>query len=337
MSSEVITLSNGSGGKATNDLINNLFYKYFNNDILSQKNDSAVLPPINNKIAISTDSFVIDPIFFNGGDIGKLSICGTVNDISMSGAKPIYISVGFIIEEGFEIKQLEKIVKSMAYTAKEAGVKIVTGDTKVVEKGNCDKIYINTTGIGIINDNNHYYSGNMVKDGDIILINGTIGDHGMCIMNQRENLEFDVKLKSDCCLLNELIKEILSVSNNIKVLRDPTRGGVATTLNEIIEHSNISMEIKEENIPVKKEVAAICDILGLDPLYIANEGKVIVIVDKKDAEMVLNVMKKNKVGKDSVILGKAIQDGKNKLYLKTQLGGKRLVSMPEGELLVRIC
>ena len=337
MSNEVISLSHGSGGKATNKLINNLFYKYFDNDILNQKNDSAVLPAINNKIAISTDSFVIKPIFFNGGDIGKLSICGTVNDISMSGATPIYISVGFIIEEGFEISELEKIVKSMADTAKEAGVKIVTGDTKVVERGSCDKIYINTTGIGIISDEKHYYSGNMVKDGDIILLSGTIGEHGMCIINQRDDFGFDVKIKSDCYLLNKLIKDILSVSDKVKVLRDPTRGGVATTLNEIIEHSNISMEIRENCIPVKKEVAAMCDILGFDPLYVANEGKLLVIVDKEDAEAVLNIMKKNKVGKDSVILGQAIQDGKNKLYLKTELGGKRIISMPDGELLVRIC
>ena len=321
MSNEIISLSHGSGGKATNKL----------------KNDSAVLPAINNKIAISTDSFVIKPIFFNGGDIGKLSICGTVNDISMSGATPIYISVGFIIEEGFEISELEKIVKSMADTAKEAGVKIVTGDTKVVERGSCDKIYINTTGIGIISDEKHYYSGNMVKDGDIILLSGTIGEHGMCIINQRDDFGFDVKIKSDCCLLNKLIKDILSVSDKVKVLRDPTRGGVATTLNEIIEHSNISMEIRENCIPVKKEVAAMCDILGFDPLYVANEGKLLVIVDKEDAEAVLNIMKKNKVGKDSVILGQAIQDGKNKLYLKTELGGKRIISMPDGELLVRIC
>ena len=255
----------------------------------------------------------------------------------MSGATQIYISVGFIIEEGFEISELEKIVKSMADTAKEAGVKIVTGDTKVVERGSCDKIYINTTGIGIISDEKYYYSGNMVKDGDIILLSGTIGEHGMCIINQRNDFGFDVKIKSDCCLLNKLIKDILSVSDKVKVLRDPTRGGVATTLNEIIEHSNISMEIRENCIPVKKEVAAMCDILGFDPLYVANEGKLLVIVDKEDAEAVLNIMKKNKVGKDSVILGQAIQDGKNKLYLKTELGGKRIISMPDGELLVRIC
>lgn len=337
MVNEIITLSHGSGGKASNKLISNLFYKYFNNEILNQQNDSSVLPIINGKIAISTDSFVINPIFFNGGDIGKLAICGTVNDIAMSGAKPLYISVGFILEEGLEINDLEKIVKSMADTAKKANVKIVTGDTKVVEKGSCDKIYINTTGIGSIEDEKAYYGGDMVKDGDCILLSGTIGDHGMCIMNNRESLGFDVDIKSDCCLLNFLIDDILSVSENVRVLRDPTRGGVATTLNEIINHSNISIEIEEDNIPIKEEVSSMCDILGLDPLYVANEGKLIVIVDEKDASKVLEEMKKNKVGNDAVILGKAIDDGKNKLYLKTKIGGKRIVSMPEGELLVRIC
>lgn len=334
---DIITLSHGSGGQATNKLIDNLFYKYFNNEFLSQKNDSSVLPVINGKIAMSTDSFVINPIFFEGGDIGKLAICGTINDICMSGAKPLYISVGFIIEEGLSIKELERIVKSMSKTAKEAGVKIVTGDTKVVERGNCEKIYINTTGIGIIKENNNYLSGNKVKDGDVIIISGTLGDHGMCIMNERENLGFDINIKSDCCLLNKLIEDILSVSNNVRVLRDPTRGGLATTLNEIVEHSKISMEIKEEFIKVKPEVSAMCEILGMDPLFIANEGKVVVIVDEKDADNVLKVMKNNKVGRDSIILGKAIDDRKNKLYLKTNIGGRRIINMPEGEILVRIC
>ena len=334
---EIITLAHGSGGKTTNKLIDKLFYKYFNNELLSQKNDSTVLPFINGKIAMSTDSFVINPIFFEGGDIGKLSICGTVNDICMSGAKPLYISVGFIIEEGLSINDLEKIVQSMAKTANEAGVKIVTGDTKVVEKGSCDKIYINTTGIGIIEEDNKYLSGDKVKPGDKVIISGTLGDHGMCIMNKRENLGFESNIKSDCCLLNELIKDILSVSKNVRVLRDPTRGGLATTLNEIIEHSNVSIEIQEDKIPVKEEVAAMCDILGMDPLFIANEGKLVVIVDKNDADNVLSIMKKNPVGKASVLLGEVINDGKNKLYLKTNIGGKRIINMPEGEILVRIC
>lgn len=334
---EIITLSHGSGGKATNKLIDELFYKYFNNEILLQKNDSSILPFINGKLAISTDSFVVNPIFFDGGDIGKLSICGTVNDICMSGAKPLYISVAFIIEEGLSFSELKEIVKSMSETAKEAKVKIVTGDTKVVEKGSCDKIYINTTGIGVIDEGKSYLSGNMVKDGDVIIVSGTLGDHGMSIMNRRNNLGFDVSIKSDCCLLNNLIEDILSISNKVKVLRDPTRGGVATTLNEIVEHSKISIELEESKIPVKEEVNAMCNILGLDPLYIANEGKLIVIVDKEDSQVVLEGMKKNPNGYDAVIIGEAINDGKNKLYLKTSIGGKRIISMPEGELLVRIC
>lgn len=334
---EVITLSHGSGGKATNKLIENIFYKYFNNDLLNQKNDSTVLPEINGRLSFSTDSFVVNPIFFEGGDIGKLAICGTVNDIAMSGAKPLYISVGFIIEEGLPLNDLEKIVKSMSDTAKEANIKIVTGDTKVVEKGSVDKIYINTTGIGVIEENEINIGGDKVEDGDVIIVSGTLGDHGMCIMNLREELGFDNNIKSDCTLLNKLISEILSVSKNIKVLRDPTRGGVATTLNEIIEHSKISMEITEDSIPVKDEVKAMCDILGLDPLYIANEGKLIVVVDKNDSDKVLEVIKKNPIGVDASIIGHAIKDGKNKLYLKTTIGGKRIVNMPEGELLVRIC
>ena len=334
---EIITLSHGSGGKATNKLVDNLFYKYFNNEFLLQKNDSSILPVINGKIAMSTDSFVINPIFFEGGDIGKLAVCGTINDICMSGAKPLYISIGFIIEEGLPISELEKIVQSIAKTSNEADVKIVTGDTKVVEKGSCDKIYINTTGIGIIEDGRTYLGGDKVKDGDKIIISGTLGDHGICIMNKRENFGFENSIKSDCCLLNKLIEDILSVSNNVKVLRDPTRGGLATTLNEIIEHSNISMEIEEDFIPVKPEVSAMCEILGLDPLFIANEGKVVVIVDARDADNVLNIMRRNPVGKDSVLLGEAINDGKNKLYLKTNIGGRRIINMPEGEILVRIC
>lgn len=333
---EIITLSHGSGGRATNKLIDSLFYKYFNNEYLGQKNDSSVLPEIKGKIAMSTDSFVVSPIFFEGGNIGKLAVCGTVNDVAMSGAVPLYISVSFVIEEGLALKELEIIVKSMADTAKEANVYIVTGDTKVVEKGSCDKIYINTTGIGII-ESDRYLSGNNVKNGDKIILSGTLGDHGMCIMNKRENLDFDVEIKSDCGLLNKLIEDILSVSNNVRVLRDPTRGGVATTLNEIAEHSHISMEITEESIPVKEDVKCMCDMLGLDPLYIANEGKLIAIVSEEDADNVLDIMKKNPMGKDAVILGQAIDDGKSRLYLKTEIGGKRIVNMPDGELLVRIC
>ena len=334
---DIITLSHGSGGKATNKLINDLFYKYFENEYLSQQNDSSVLPQINGRVAISTDSFVINPIFFKGGDIGKLAVCGTVNDVAMSGAKPLYITVGFIIEEGLLFEDLEKIVKSMAETAKEAGVKIVTGDTKVVEKGSADKIYINTTGVGVIEDNIMYLSGDKVETGDKIIISGTLGDHGMTILNERGNLGFDLELQSDCCLLNHMIRDILNVSNSVKVLRDPTRGGVATTLNEIAKHSEVGMEIYNEAIPVKENVNSMCEMLGMDPLYVANEGKLIVIVKNEDSEKVLEIMKKHEIAKDTAIIGEVIEDSKNRVYKTTDIGGKVIVNMPEGELLIRIC
>ncbi|WFD12254.1 hydrogenase expression/formation protein HypE [Tepidibacter hydrothermalis] len=332
----IITLGHGSGGKLTHNLIEDIFYKYFDNDILLQKNDSSILPKLEGKIAVTTDSFVINPIFFNGGDIGKLSVCGTVNDLAMSGAKPLYITVGFIIEEGFEIENLEKIVESISITAKNANVKIVAGDTKVVEKGSADKIYINTTGIGVI-DKDIYLSGENAKPGDKIIISGSLGDHGVCIMSKRKNLEFDVSVKSDCNLLNELIEEILYTSNNVKVLRDPTRGGLATTLNEFASQSKRSISINEEDIPVKDEVRSMCEILGLDPLYIANEGKVVLIASKEDAQRVVEVMRKNPMGKDAQIIGEVLEDDKKIVSLKTDIGGTRLLSMPSGELLPRIC
>lgn len=333
---DIITLSHGSGGKLTHNLIEDLFYKYFDNEILSQKNDSSILPSFNGKIAVTTDSFVINPIFFDGGNIGKLSVCGTVNDLAMSGAKPLYLTVGFIIEEGLEMSCLEKIVESLGKTAKEANVKIVAGDTKVVEKGNADKIYINTTGVGII-EKNIYLSGDNAKPGDKVIISGTLGDHGICIMSKRKNLEFDVSVKSDCGLLNKLIEKILDISSNVRVLRDPTRGGLATTLNEIASQSRNSILLYEETIPVKDEVRSMCEILGLDPLYVANEGKVVVIVAPEDADKVLEEMRKDPMGKDAQIVGEVIKDNSAKVYLKTEIGGTRVLNMPAGELLPRIC
>ncbi|WBW95806.1 hydrogenase expression/formation protein HypE [Oceanirhabdus sp. W0125-5] len=332
----IITLSHGSGGATTNKLIEELFYKYFNNDILLQKNDSSILPVCNGKIAVSTDSFVVNPIFFNGGDIGKLSVCGTINDLAMSGAKPLYITVGFIIEEGLEIEELEKIVKSISETANEAKVKIVAGDTKVVDKGSGDKIYINTTGIGVL-ERDIYLSSENIKAGDKVIISGTLGDHGVCIMSKRNNLEFDVEVESDCGLLFELIDNVLNTSKNVRILRDPTRGGLATTLNEFAKESKKSIIIKESLIPVKIEVESMCEILGLEPLYIANEGKVVLIVGEEDSEEVLKVMKEHPKGKDAQIIGEVIEDDTHNVYLKTEIGGTRIVNMPTGELLPRIC
>lgn len=334
---EVVTLAHGSGGEETHELIRDIFYKYFNNDILLQQNDSSIINQIKGKLAVTTDSFVINPIFFPGGDIGKLSVCGTVNDLAVSGATPLYITVGFIIEEGLQIKDLETIVKSIADTAKDANVKIIAGDTKVVEYGKCDKIYINTTGIGVIDKNDYILDGKDINQGDKIIVSGTIGDHGMCIMSKRDYLDFDCEIESDCNTLNKLTKDILSKSKRVKIMRDPTRGGLATTLKEIVDSSGKSMILYEKDIPIKEEVISFCELLGFDPLYIANEGKLICIVDKDDAMGVLEVMKKNPLGKDATIIGEVIYDNKKNLYLRTNLGATKILFMAKGDLLPRIC
>lgn len=334
---EVITLAHGSGGEETYKLIKNVFLRYFNNDILKEQGDSAILDMIKGKIAITTDSFVVDPLFFKGGDIGKLSICGTVNDLCVSGAIPLYISAGFILEEGLELKDLEKIVKSMADTANKIGVKIVTGDTKVVQSGKGHKVYINTTGIGYIEKNNYQLNINEIKEGDVIIISGTIGDHGTSIINERENLDIESGLKSDCAALNELTKAIMDTSNEIRIMRDPTRGGLANTLKELVNTSGKSMEIWQKDIPIREDVRNFCDLLGFDPLYMANEGKLICIVSNKDAHKVLNVIKSSPLGREGDIIGKVLDDGKCKLYLKTYIGGTKVLGMLQGELIPRIC
>jgi len=331
-----IMLSHGSGGEETHKLINELFYKYFKNDILLQQNDSSIINEIKGEIAITTDSFVINPIFFEGGDIGKLSVCGTINDLSMSGAKPLYITVAFIIEEGLLISDLEKIVKSIADTASLAKVSIIAGDTKVVDKGRCDKIYINTTGVGVI-DYSKSIDKTDIQVGDKIILSGTIGDHGISIMSQREYFQVENSIKSDCACLNELVENMLSTSNNIKIMRDPTRGGLATTLKEIVNTTNKSILINEASIKIKEDVRNFSEILGLDPLYIANEGKLICIVNGEDATKVLKTMKENKLGKDASIIGEVINSDNANLYLKTELGATKILQMAQGEILPRIC
>lgn len=334
---DIITLAQGSGGEESNKLIEEVFYKYFNNEILLQKNDSSILKDIKGAIAITTDSFVVNPIFFKGGDIGKLSICGTVNDLAVSGATPLYLTASFIIEEGFEIEKLKKVVESMSITARAAGIKVVAGDTKVVEKGRAHNLYINTTGIGVIEDDDYIPDVKNIKAGDKIILSGNIGDHGMCIMNEREYLQVDGELKSDCALLNTLTRNILKSSKKVRIMRDPTRGGVATTLNEIIDMCGKSMVIYEEHIPVKAEVMDFCEMLGIDPLYVANEGKLICIVDSEDAEGVLKAIKENDLGKNCVIIGEVIEENSNKLYMKTNLGATKILPVAQGELLPRIC
>jgi hydrogenase expression/formation protein HypE len=339
-----ILLNHGSGGKLTHNLVNELFVKTFSSKTLSDLEDSAILkiwgqsPKTGTvpKLAYTTDSYVVKPIFFKGGDIGKLSVCGTVNDLSCVGAKPLYITVSFIIEEGLPVDELKTIVNSIKNTAKTANVEIVAGDTKVVEKGKADKIFINTSGIGIIGKNVSVSCKN-AKFGDLVLINGSIADHGIAVLSEREGIKFKTNIKSDVSPLNSLVSNILKVSRKIHVLRDPTRGGLATTLNEIAASSNVSIEIDEDKIPIKDEVKAASEILGFDPLYIANEGKMIVIVDKTDAQKALKTMKKNKYGKGSAIIGKIFKERKPAVYLKTSIGGTRIVDMLTGEQLPRIC
>ncbi len=331
-----ISLIHGSGGKGTNDLINNLFLKYFDNPTLRELNDSALLNIKNTKIAFTTDSFVVSPIFFKGGDIGKLSICGTINDLAVSGAKPMYLSSSFIIEEGFSMENLETIVKSMAETAKNSGVQIVTGDTKVVPKGGADGIFINTSGIGFIYDNVDIKASN-AKIGDIVIVNGTLGDHGMEIMCQRNNIEFSGNLSSDCAPLNFLVSDILETCPYIHVIRDATRGGLAAVLNEIATMSNVSIELEENFIPVKEEVKAASEMLGLDPLYLANEGKLCCFVPEKYACDILKKMKQNPLGINASIIGKVVTGDSIKVYMNTFIGGKRIIDMPSGYGLPRIC
>ncbi len=328
-----ILLSHGGGGEETQKLIKDLFFKHFSNPILEKMEDSAVFET-NSKLAFTTDSFTVSPIFFKGGNIGKLAIAGTVNDLSMMGAKPKYLSCSFIIEEGLLFEDLEKIVSSMAKEMKKSCVQIVTGDTKVVPKGSADKIFINTTGIGEV-----IYEGisaHSIQEGDVIITSGTIGDHGACIMAQREGIELE-GITSDCETLWPLVETLIKEKITIKAMRDPTRGGLSAVLNEWAEQSNIGIEVEEENIPVKDEVQGLCELLGLEPYTLANEGKLIIAVPQEEAEKILSVMKNNSLGKDAQIIGKTVSDYTGKVILKSPYGSKRVMEPPAGELLPRIC
>ena len=331
-----ILLGHGSGGKLSHRLVSDLILKYFNHIELAKLNDAARLSFIGENLVFSTDSYVVDPIFFPGGDIGKLAICGTVNDVAMMGAKPLYLSVGLIIEEGFALSDLELILDSMRVSAAEADIEIVTGDTKVVPKGAADKIFINTAGVGV-SFSGINLSGQNAQVGDKIIINGTIADHGITVMARRGGLELDLEIKTDSAPLNHMIREILNKVPNVHVMRDPTRGGVATTLNEIAGQSEVGIKLTEKNIPVSEQVNAVCEILGLDPLYIANEGKVLVFSPADHAEDVLSVMRTDKYGQNACIIGEVVNEPRGKVYLETMIGGQRMVDMLAGEQLPRIC
>ncbi|GAK53997.1 hydrogenase expression/formation protein HypE [Candidatus Moduliflexus flocculans] len=331
MSEQKITLAHGSGGQLTHDLIKHLFVRHFANPHLSRLTDAAVLSLPDTRIALTTDSYVIRPLFFPGGNIGKLAVCGTVNDVAVMGAKPLYLTCGLIIEEQFDYETLEQIVASMAHTAREAGVEIVIGDTKVIERGSGDGLFINTAGIGVC----YYQFPPTIEIGDKIMINGTLGDHEIAVLSARQNLGFDVDVASDCASLAGLIGHVLKAYSSVKFMRDPTRGGLATVLNEIVEGQPFGIALDETDIPMKDAVRGICALLGFDPLYLANEGKVVLVVSAADAPRLLETMRAHPLGRDSRIIGEVVEAPQGLVYLRTNIGGKRVVDMPVGTQLPR--
>lgn len=331
-----VDMSHGSGGRAMAQLIEDLFAVALGNEYLAQGNDGALLPHVHGRLVMATDSHVVSPLFFSGGDIGCLAVHGTINDVAVMGARPLYLAASFILEEGFPLADLKRIVASMAQASKEAGVPVVTGDTKVVEQGKGDGVFITTTGVGVMHEG-VTLSGDLARPGDKILLSGTIGDHGMAILSQREGLSFDAPIVSDTAALHGLITDLLESGATIRTLRDPTRGGLATTLNEIAKQSGVGMLLHEYAIPVNAPVEAACEFLGLDPLYVANEGKLIAICSPEDAEQLLAVMRGHPQGKDAAIIGEVLQDAHGFVQMTTKLGGRRVVDWLAGEQLPRIC
>lgn len=332
----VIDLTHGSGGRGMAQLIEELFHKHLDNEWLRQANDQAAFEVQRGRMVMSTDAHVISPLFFPGGDIGSLAVHGTINDVAMSGARPLYLSASFILEEGFPLADLERIVASMGQAAMKAKVPVVTGDTKVVERGKGDGVFITTTGIGVVPKGVNI-SGDRAKAGDAILLSGSIGDHGVAVMANRENLEFSTRIESDSAALHELIAAMVDAVPDIHCLRDPTRGGLATTLNELAHQSGVGMKLVEDAIPVKPAVAAACELLGLDPLYIANEGKLVCICAAADAQRLLEVMRKHPLGTDATIVGSVHKDAHGFVQMETRFGGSRVVDWLVGEPLPRIC
>ncbi|TES91724.1 MAG: hydrogenase expression/formation protein HypE [Candidatus Cloacimonadota bacterium] len=335
MDDKTISLAHGSGGKLMHDLIKDLFLRKFDNPLLSHMSDSAILNIGETKVAFTTDTYVVKPIFFPRGDIGKLAVCGTVNDLSVTGAQPICISCGLIIEEGFGYESLEKIIDSMKEAACDAGIEIVTGDTKVVEKGTGDGIFINTSGVGVVEKK--VLTLEDIHVGDKIIINGGVGEHGIAVLSAREELGLNSNIESDCASLNGLISKILNCSDKVRFMRDPTRGGLATTLNEIVEGRDFGIIIDEEEIPVKDYVKGACEILGFDPLYIANEGKVVIVAAAEDVRRIIDGMREEPFGKDAELIGEVVSQHKGRVCMKTLSGGTRIVDMLTGEQLPRIC
>ena len=331
-----IDMNHGSGGRAMAQLVDELFVRHFDNELLRQANDQASFEISAGRMSISTDGHVISPLFFPGGDIGSLSVHGTLNDVSMSGAKPLYLSAGFILEEGYPLADLDRIIRSMAAASKKAGVPVVTGDTKVVERGKGDGVFITTTAIGLIPEGVNI-SGDRAQPGDLILISGTLGDHGVAILSSRVNLEFETTIESDSAALHGLIADLVAAVPEIHCLRDPTRGGLATTLNELARQSHIGMRIREADLPIQPAVHAACELLGLDPLYVANEGKLVCIVAAEHADRVLTTMQQHPNGKEAAIIGRVVEDEMGFVQMETTLGGSRVIDWLTGEQLPRIC
>ena len=339
--SDQIVMGHGSGGKMTHDLIRDIFLKTFSETTPNLGDDGAVLTISSSKIPshqiiVSTDSHVITPLFFPGGDIGRLSICGTVNDVAMMGAIPLFLTAGFILEEGLEIKILREIVKSMQIAAEEAGIQIVAGDTKVVQKGKADGIYINTTGVGIRSARTEI-TGAGARLGDKIILSGSIGDHGIAVLSARGELGFSTDLTSDVAPLNHMVQKMLTASHEIHVLRDPTRGGLATTLNEIAQQSSVRLTIDETMIPIRPAVQSACEMLGFDPLYVANEGKLIAFVSPNDASLVLDALHSHSYGQEATVIGEVTEKATPRVLLRTSLGTHRVIGILSGEMLPRIC
>lgn len=331
-----VDMAHGSGGRAMAQLISELFARHLGNDYLGQGDDGAVLPQASGRLVMATDAHVVSPLFFPGGDIGCLSVHGTVNDVAVMGAKPLYLAAAFILEEGFPLADLARIVESMAEAARAAGVPVVTGDTKVVERGKGDGVFITTTGVGVLPEGREL-SGRRAQPGDAILVSGTLGDHGMAIMAERESLGFESPIVSDTAALHGLIETLLDSGADIHVLRDPTRGGLATTLNEIAQQSGVGMMLQEKALPVQPAVNAACELLGLDPLYVANEGKLIAICAAADAERLLAVMRAHPQGANAAIVGTVHEDAHHFVQMTTAFGGRRIVDWLSGEQLPRIC
>ncbi|MEO8379247.1 MAG: hydrogenase expression/formation protein HypE [Acidobacteriota bacterium] len=333
---EQIVLGHGSGGKLTAELVEQMFLPAFRNEVLARMEDQAVLTIGGARLAFTTDAFVVTPIFFPGGDIGKLAVHGTVNDLAMSGARPLYLAASFILEEGLPMEDLARVVESMRVAASESGVQLVAGDTKVVDRGKADRLFITTTGIGVLDDDVHI-SASAARPGDAILLSGTVGDHGMAVLSQREGLEFESAIESDTAPLHGLVAAMLDVSKEIHCMRDPTRGGLATTLNELAGQSNVGMVIEETSIAVTEGVQGACEILGLDPLYVANEGKLVAIVAAEAAEAVVRAMHAHPLGAQARIIGRVVSEHPRMVLMNTRIGGTRVVDVLFGEQLPRIC